>query len=94
MRKKRKVAAGSTSRSSGLLAVWFVEEVCWDPDWTKGQTTTLLVEARTCAEAAALAGEGDGIHEIKRVVNMGPIVAGPANAPAQRRREQGDENGQ
>ena len=79
MKKKREVAAGSTSRSTGLLAVWFVEEVCWDPDWTKGQTMTLLVEARTCAEAATLAGEGDGIHEIKRIVNMGPIVARPAN---------------
>jgi hypothetical protein len=79
MKQKRKVAAGSTSRSSGALAVWFVEEVCWDPDWKKGQTTTLLVEARTCAEAATLAGEGDGIHEIKRIVNMGPIVARTAN---------------
>ena len=63
-----------------LLTVWYVEEVCWDPDWTKGQTTTMLVEARSCAEAAALAGEGDGIHEIKSIVNMGPIVARKANA--------------
>ena len=78
MKKKRsrRVSVPSTA----LLAVWFVEEVCWDPDWTKGQTTTLLVEARSCAEAAALAGEGDGIHEIKRVQWMGPIVARPANA--------------
>jgi hypothetical protein len=79
MTRKRKSAAGSTSRSMHLLAVWFVEEVCWDQNWTKGQTTTLLVEARSCAEAAALAGEGDGIHEIKRVQWMGPIVARPAN---------------
>lgn len=82
MKKKRKVAAGSTSRSTGLLAVWFVEEVSWDPDWTKGQTVTLLVEARSCAEAAKLAGEGDGIHEIRRVVNIGPIVVRPANTAA------------
>lgn len=80
MKKQRKVAAGSTSRSTGLLAVWWIEEVCWDPDWKKGQTVTMLVEARSCAEAAQLAGEGDGIHEIKRVQWMGPIVARPANA--------------
>ena len=84
MTRKRKSAAGSTSRSMHLLAVWLVEEVCWDPEWKKGQTTTLLVEARSCAEAAALAGEGDGIHEIKRIVNMGPIVARTANVGVDR----------
>lgn len=82
MKQKRKGAAGATSRSTGLLSVWFVEEVCWDTDRTKGETATLLVEARSCAEAAALAGEGDGIHEIKRIVNMGPIVARTANVSA------------
>lgn len=53
--------------------VWHVEQVCWDATRTKGQAATLLVEARTCAEAAALAGESDGV-EIKRITSLGPIV--------------------
>ncbi len=63
------------------LDVWYVEEVCWDLDHTNGQRTILLVEARSCAEAAQLAGEGDGIHEIEIIRRMGPIVARPLPAP-------------
>lgn len=55
--------------------VWYVEEVCWDEQRLKGEITSLLIEARTCSEAAILAGEGDGVNEIKRIVNLGPIVA-------------------
>jgi len=54
--------------------VWFVEQVCWDADFKKGKNCTLLVEADSASEAAILSGEGDGIHEIVKIVNLGPIV--------------------
>ena len=54
--------------------MWFVEQVCWDADFKKGTNCTLLVEADSASEAATLSGEGDGIHEIVKIVNMGPIV--------------------
>jgi hypothetical protein len=56
------------------VSVWVVEEVCWDLDHSKGQIEHLLVEAVGCADAAEAAGEGDGIHEVISVKNLGPIV--------------------
>ena len=62
------------NKKVGRMSVWFVEQVCWDADFKKGHNCTLLVEADSASEAATLSGEGDGIHEIVRIVNMGPIV--------------------
>lgn len=57
--------------------IWHVTQYVWQEHEDTPPTadkTTLLVEARTCAKAAELAQENDGLHEIERIVSLGPVV--------------------
>ena len=73
----KKPAGRADVRSNRLLAVWYVEQFCWNHNRTKSDRVTLLVEAESCAEAARLAGDNDGVHEIQLIEWLGPIVARP-----------------
>jgi len=76
IQKPETTTAGESPRElAAPLIVWHVEQICWGADHTAGERCTLLVEARTCAEAARLAGEANGVHEIERIVRLGRIVA-------------------
>ena len=76
--KTTKQPAGRAAVSSPrLLAVWYVEQYCWNRKRTKADRVTLLVEAESCAEAARLAGDNDCVHEIQIIKWLGPIVARP-----------------
>ena len=61
-----KLSPKKTCGPSGeLLAVWHVEQFVWNHKRTKAQRHTMLIEAKSCAEAATLAGDADGTHEIQ-----------------------------
>lgn len=60
-----------------MLSIWFVEQVMWGKKkgTRHGKTVQLLVEATNCREAARLAGDNDGVHEIRWIKWLGPVVA-------------------
>jgi hypothetical protein len=59
------------------LSVYHVEQYAWHSNHTKADRLQLLVEATSCAEAATLAGDNDGVHEIGLIQCLGPIVIRP-----------------
>jgi hypothetical protein len=66
-----------------MKVIWHVEQICWDSKGN-GEMTALVVEAPSCAEAAKAAGECDGVHEIRRITWLGPVVARVESEEAER----------
>lgn len=51
-----------------------VEQICWNADRTKGERVIITVLATSCASAANLAGDNDGVHEILNIQRVGAIA--------------------
>lgn len=57
-----------------VMFCYVVEQIHWDQDRTKGEKVQIVVAANNVISAAQIAGENDGVHEIEKIVKIGPII--------------------